>query len=33
YCSRNNVSPDDIIDQCLFTDIKRLAIDRTGFLI
>ncbi|CAF4160826.1 unnamed protein product [Rotaria sordida] len=25
----NDVSPNDITDQCLFTDIKRLAIDRT----
>ncbi|CAF5121932.1 unnamed protein product [Rotaria sp. Silwood1] len=25
----NYVSPNDITEQCLFTDIKRLAIDRT----
>ena len=26
----NYVSPNQITDQCLFTDVKRLAIDPTG---
>ncbi len=27
----NYVSPNEITEQCLFTDIKRLVIDPTGF--
>ena len=27
----NYVSPNEITDQCLFTDIKRLILDPTGF--
>ncbi|CAF1339490.1 unnamed protein product [Rotaria magnacalcarata] len=28
----NYVSPNEITDQCLLTDIKRLIVDPTGFL-
>jgi hypothetical protein len=27
----NYVSPNEITEECLFTDIKRLSIDPTGF--
>ena len=26
------VSPNEITEQCIYTDIKRLAIDPTGFV-
>jgi hypothetical protein len=28
----NYVSPNEITEECLFTDIKRLVIDPTGFI-